>query len=261
MYDYKMLNNFLPQKKWDLKSPYSMKPEGICIHNTSNDASAQNEASYMINNTSSTSFHVAIDDIAAIQCIPFDRNAFHAGDGSNGTGNRKYISIEICYSMSGGIKFAKAEGNAVDYVAKLLISYGFGIDRVKAHKDFSGKNCPHRTDMSAFKKAVEIRVQELKRMNVINKYVIYFNNTKQEVINNPDGSLAHTMFLCLKAYGYDVELRPLNIPIENNKEQGVFYYGIGGSINGNVNVDKLLSGNDRYNTAKVVLNEIKELCK
>lgn len=65
-------------------------------------------------------------------------------DGS-GTGNRKSIGIEICYSKSGGSRFDAAEKNAAAYIASLLKSYGWGISRVKRHYDWSGKYCPHRT--------------------------------------------------------------------------------------------------------------------
>ena len=88
-----------------------MTPIGICIHNTANDASAANEISYMISNNNEVSFHIAVDDKEAIQGIPFNRNAWHAGDGGSGTGNRKYIAIEICYSKSGGTRFTNAEKN------------------------------------------------------------------------------------------------------------------------------------------------------
>ena len=98
--------------KYSVKCPYSMTPIGICIHNTANDASAANEISYMISNNNEVSFHIAVDDKEAIQGIPFNRNAWHAGDGGSGTGNRKYIAIEICYSKSGGTRFTNAEKNA-----------------------------------------------------------------------------------------------------------------------------------------------------
>lgn len=65
-------------------------------------------------------------------------------DGSNGPGNRKSIGIEICYSKSGGDRYNKAEENCVQLVAMLLKRYGWGIDRVKKHQDWSGKYCPHR---------------------------------------------------------------------------------------------------------------------
>lgn len=131
--------------KYGVKCPYLMSPVGICVHNTANDASANNEVSYMINNGAEVSFHYAVDEMEIVQGLPLDRNAWAAGDGGNGQGNRKYIHIEICYSKSGGHKFDKSEENAADLVVYLLKKYGWGIDKVKKHQDFSGKYCPHRT--------------------------------------------------------------------------------------------------------------------
>lgn len=143
-----MINKqLINQSKYDVKCPYSMTPRGICVHNTANDASAQNERDNVNrpDNNAEVSFHIAIDDIQAIQLIPFDRNTWHAGDGGNGRGNRNHISVEICYSKSGGERFAKAEQRAAKVIAKLLKDYGWGIDKVKKHQDFSNKYCPHRT--------------------------------------------------------------------------------------------------------------------
>lgn len=133
------------ESKFNIKCPYTMVAEGYCVHNTANDAPAQNEANYMRNNDNKVSFHYVVDDKEVIQCIPENRNAFHAGDGVNGNGNRKYIAVEICYSKSGGEKFTKAEKNAAEFIAKGLKEKGWGIDKVKKHQDFSGKYCPHRT--------------------------------------------------------------------------------------------------------------------
>ena len=135
----------VPQEKYDIKCPYEMEAEGIAVHNTYNDASAMAESSYMIGNNNKVSFHVAIDEYRVVESIPFNRNAWHAGDGKNGRGNRKMISIEICYSKSGGEKFDEAERLAAEYIALLLKERGWGIDRVYKHQDFSGKYCPHRT--------------------------------------------------------------------------------------------------------------------
>lgn len=99
----------------------------------------------MVNNTNQTSFHFAVDDTEAWQGLLLTRNGWHAGDGSTGAGNRKHIGVEICYSKSGGVRFDKAEDNAAELIASLLKQYGFGIDRVRKHQDFSGKYCPHRT--------------------------------------------------------------------------------------------------------------------
>lgn len=131
------------QKYW-LKCPHPMTPQYITIHNTANDASANNEISYMRTNDTSTSFHFAIDDKEVVQGLPLNRNGWHAGDG-NGQGNRNSIGIEICYSLSGGSRFTKAEKNAAKFTAQLLKERKWDISRVKKHQDWSGKYCPHRT--------------------------------------------------------------------------------------------------------------------
>jgi N-acetylmuramoyl-L-alanine amidase CwlA len=121
-----------------------MTPVALCVHNTANDAAAKGEISYMVGNNSQTSFHFAVDDIEVWQGLPLDRNGWHAGDG-NGEGNRKTIGIEICYSLSGGARFTKAEDNAATLIAQLLKERKWGIEKVKKHQDYSGKYCPHRT--------------------------------------------------------------------------------------------------------------------
>ncbi|WP_339225598.1 N-acetylmuramoyl-L-alanine amidase [Bacillus sp. FSL W8-0812] len=136
--------NLVSEAKYALKCPNAMTAEYITIHNTANDASAANEISYMIGNTSSTSFHFAVDDKEVIQGLPLNRNAWHTGDGTNGTGNRKSIGVEICYSKSGGARYKAAEKLAIKFVAQLLKERGWGIDRVRKHQDWNGKYCPHR---------------------------------------------------------------------------------------------------------------------
>ena len=133
-----------PENKYSIKCPYEMTPEYITVHNTYNDASAMSEISYMIGNNLKTSFHVAVDNERVVKGIPFTRNAWHSGDG-HGKGNMKSIGIEICYSKSGGERFDEAEELAAEYIAYLLKQYGWGIDRVKKHQDWSSKYCPHRT--------------------------------------------------------------------------------------------------------------------
>lgn len=140
----KEIKSYLPSSKYSLKAPNSMTAKGITLHNTANDAAAQSEINYMKSNSNSTGFHTAIDNVSIVHGIPHNRNAWHAGDGVNGYGNRNHIGIEICYSLSGGAKYDEGETNAIKYTAKLLKSKGWGINKVKKHQDWSGKNCPHR---------------------------------------------------------------------------------------------------------------------
>src|SRR5699024_11960123 len=80
----KIRKNLVPASKYSIKCPYAMTPQWITIHNTYNDASAQNEIAYMVRNNNATSYHFAVDDKEAIQGLPLNRNGFHAGDGSTG---------------------------------------------------------------------------------------------------------------------------------------------------------------------------------
>ncbi|MHA4179129.1 peptidoglycan recognition protein family protein [Bacillus cereus] len=129
--------------KYGTKCPYTMSPEFITVHNTYNDATADNEVSYMIRNDNQVSFHIAVDDKEAVQGIPLERNAWHCGDGG-GNGNRKSIGVEICYSLSGGDRYYKAEDNAAIVVAQLMKQYNIPISKVRTHQSWSGKYCPHR---------------------------------------------------------------------------------------------------------------------
>lgn len=139
-----IIKKIVPSSKYGIKCPFDMVPSRIVVHNTENDASARNEISYMTNNDNEISFHYAVDDNEIVQGIEEFRNAWHAGDG-NGVGNREGIAIEICYSLSGGERFDKAEDNATYLIADILKRYGWGIDKVTKHQDYSGKYCPHRT--------------------------------------------------------------------------------------------------------------------
>ncbi|MDO4927211.1 MAG: N-acetylmuramoyl-L-alanine amidase [Turicibacter sp.] len=141
---YAVKQNLVALDNYSIKCPYSMTAEFIVVHNTANDASAENEIAYMIRNENQVSFHYAVDDQEVVQGLPIDRNAWHAGDG-NGDGNRKGIAIEICYSKSGGTRFDNAEKNAAHFIATLLRERQWGIEKVKKHQDFSHKYCPHRT--------------------------------------------------------------------------------------------------------------------
>lgn len=188
---YTIINKFISASLYPLKAPYTMVPEYITIHNTYNDATAANEIAYMTRNvtgpTAAVGYHVAIDDKQAVQAIPFTRNAFHAGDGSKGAGNRKSIGIEICYSKSGGPRYKTAEANAVEYVAHLLKQYNWGIERVKWHRDWSGKECPHRIieegRTTAVRNAIANRLAELNAITTTPKEGTRMFNPSSPTLN------------------------------------------------------------------------------
>lgn len=182
----------MPTSKYSIKCPYTMTPTRIVIHNTANDASAENEIRYMQSNNAQTSFHFAVDDKEAVQGVDLWRNAWHAGDGNIQDKNSKYysrgnlegIAIEICYSKSGGTRFTKAEENAAELAAKLLIDFGWGIDKITKHQDYSGKYCPHRTldlGWDRFVNMVEKKRKEL--LGIAPKETVVKEDPKQVTLN------------------------------------------------------------------------------
>lgn len=160
-----IVKNLVPPDKYHIKCPYYMVAEFIVVHNTANDASARDEVAYMIRNDEKVSFHYAVDDKEIVQGISENRNAWHAGDGENGPGNRKGLSIEICYSKSGGKRFEEAEKLAAKFIAYKLNENGWGIDKVKKHQDFSGKYCPHRTLDMGWQRFLDMLETELNELD------------------------------------------------------------------------------------------------
>lgn len=138
-------NVICPESKYPTKCPDITEKDGICIHNTYNDASAMSEISYMLGRPEKVSFHAAVDNYRIVTGLPFERSCYAAGDGRYGKGNAHKINIEICYSKSGGEDFEEAEKLAAEYTAYLLKQYGWGINKVMKHQDFANKYCPHRT--------------------------------------------------------------------------------------------------------------------
>ncbi|PHV72144.1 hypothetical protein CS063_01315 [Sporanaerobium hydrogeniformans] len=114
------------------------KIKQIVVHNTANPKStARNERDFLSNptNTSSTSWHIAVDDQEMVQAIPVTEVAFHAGKKE---GNYFGIGIEICESGD----YKKAEQNAQKLIAYLMKTYHLKIEDIKTHQAFTGKECP-----------------------------------------------------------------------------------------------------------------------
>lgn len=123
----------------------ALTPEYITIHNTANtneSADAVAHANLLRGSwkDKSISWHYVVDEKQIVKCIPDNENAWHAGDGGRGTGNRKSLAIEIC--ENGDI--LKATDNAVELTAMLMKKYNIPIENVVQHNHWSGKNCPNR---------------------------------------------------------------------------------------------------------------------
>lgn len=154
----------------------TMSATTLTIHTTGNPTStARNERGWLTNpsNDRTASYHIVVDEREAIEVLPLNENAWHAGDG-NGDGNRKSIGIEICESGN----YAKPLENAADLVAKMLKERGWGVDRLRRHYDWSGKICPRLmydggkwTGWTKFKAEVEKRMKTEVKSQTAKLYV------------------------------------------------------------------------------------------
>ena len=161
---YKLSQMWLPESKYGLKASYPMTPQGIVVHNTAGASSARVEATNMLNNNSAVSYHVIADESEVIELVPFSRNCWHAGDGSNGFANRNLIGIEIARSMDySDDKYDRAEANAVEYIAWVCVQYGWNSANLHQHNWYSSTACPHRLKdhWNTFKRKVDERIAEI----------------------------------------------------------------------------------------------------
>lgn len=161
---YKLSQMWLPESKYGLKASYPMTPQGIVVHNTAGASSARTEATNMLNNNSAVSYHVIADESEVIELVPFSRNCWHAGDGSNGFANRNLIGLEIARSMDySGNNYDQAEANAVEYLAWVCVQYGWTSEQLHQHNWYSDTLCPHRLKdhWNTFKRKVDERIAEI----------------------------------------------------------------------------------------------------
>jgi N-acetylmuramoyl-L-alanine amidase CwlA len=132
------------------------------IHETGNaaeGANAKQHAQYLKNSNDSikrkfsknepivvsdwVSWHYTVDDHSIYHHIPDDEIAWHAGDGSDENGgNYRGIGIEMCDCI--GNNYNNTIMNTVELVGMLMFANNIGVDGIKRHYDFSGKQCPSR---------------------------------------------------------------------------------------------------------------------
>lgn len=166
----------VPGYKHPLKCPYPIQgPEGLVYHDTYNSVSAMSEASFSANNNWQVSSHVYVDESRIVQSVLFHLNAWHAGDGLNGKGNRRYECVEVCRSRSNLSTYKAAQDMACKYIAYRLKQLGLPFlpnVTVRTHQSFSGKYCPHRT------------LSEGLWPEVLGKIKHYYENTNYKETNN-----------------------------------------------------------------------------
>jgi hypothetical protein len=133
----------------------------ITIHETANynaGAGAQMHSTFVRNGGGSegVSFHLTVDDEIAIQMMPLDEVAYHAGDGCNDRatdlGCYQSVAIETCVNSDS--IWNETKENLVELCVAIIkgderlffagTKGHFSPQRIAPHQRWSGKNCPAR---------------------------------------------------------------------------------------------------------------------
>lgn len=177
--------DLLPKAK---RPGYKMAAKYITVHDTGNaskGANAKMHNSYVHNNAPNPSWHFTVDDKGIYQHLPLTENGWHAGDGTNGKGNRESIGVEICMNKDGNR--AKAEANAAWLCAKLtreVASLKPFPACMRQHYDWNKKNCPsqlrgRKNGWSGFLAAIEAHLKPAPKLPAITRTIgIYVDGKK-----------------------------------------------------------------------------------
>lgn len=115
------------------------KCTSITVHETANQsvgADAQAHANLQSNgNVRQASWHIQVDDTAAIRSYPDTAQCWHAGPAAADS-----IAVEICVNADGDYEAAFTRAAAV--VAGLRAKHGIPRSKVYDHAHWTGKNCP-----------------------------------------------------------------------------------------------------------------------
>lgn len=112
----------------------------ITVHDTANEsrgADAAAHAKYIKSLNEKTSWHYTVDDSGIYQHIPDNEKSYHTSDIK---ANESSIAIELCVNADGD--FEKTKQNAAELVNMLMNKYGIPKENIRAHRDWTGKDCP-----------------------------------------------------------------------------------------------------------------------
>ena len=135
-YNKRFVVHLIPKSNKTSRPQYNLNPKHITIHNTANPgATAEQNSIYVDNTTDYVSWHFTVGDGVVYQELPINEVSWHAGDGSEGEGNRNSISIEVS-EVDGAYE------TAVQFTKDLMGYLSFTSNQVYPHKHWSGKECP-----------------------------------------------------------------------------------------------------------------------
>lgn len=136
-----IITQLIPKNATGRRPGISLDPEYITLHSTGNvNSSAKNEADNVCNNhpNEQASFHYVVGEVDVYQTIPDNEVAWHAGDGFDGEGNRRSLSIEMIETGNR----EKVLRNAMDLAVYLAKLHNIPADHIVLHNKWSHKDCP-----------------------------------------------------------------------------------------------------------------------
>ncbi len=112
----------------------------ITVHDTANKshgADAAAHAKYIKSLKEKTSWHYTVDDSGIYQHLPDNEKSYHTSDL---IANESSIAVELCVNTDGN--FEKTKQNAAELVNMLMEKHGIEKGNIRAHRDWTGKDCP-----------------------------------------------------------------------------------------------------------------------
>ncbi len=133
----------------------------ITVHDTANKsvgANAAAHAKYIKRVTDRTSWHYTVDDKEIYQHIPDNEKSYHT---SSLKANESSIAIELCVNEDGD--FEKTKANAAWLINTLMSKYGIPEENIRAHRDWTGKECPASIQGEDWRVFLKMCTEEKKR--------------------------------------------------------------------------------------------------
>lgn len=122
----------------------------LVFHFVGAEGQAYGNARWFQSGYREASAHLFLDPSHSVQVVPFDRVAWHCGDGRGkyGITNNNSIGVELCQDVTTGRNVwewdfhARTRLEAILVFAHLMKKFKVPFDRVVRHYDASRKSCP-----------------------------------------------------------------------------------------------------------------------
>ncbi len=133
----------MPSNALQRKKSRRMRPTFLTIHSTANHSSTatamQHSRALCRGAFNNRNWHFTVDQYMAVQNIPLNETAWHAGTAA---GNHNSIGIEMCECENRGHNHFRTWDRTAKLAALLMKRYKINLRRVVPHYHWTGKNCP-----------------------------------------------------------------------------------------------------------------------